>query len=30
VAELIGKGDDKHPKLVITIPPSFFESKGVK
>ncbi len=30
VVELIGKGDDKHPKLVITIPPNFFESQGVK
>lgn len=25
-ASLIGKGDDKHPKLVITIPPNFFEN----
>lgn len=29
-AELISKDDDKHPKLVITIPPNFFENKGVK
>lgn len=29
-AELVAKGDDKHPKLVITIPPNFFEGKGVK
>jgi hypothetical protein len=25
-ANLIAKGDDKHPKLVITIPPNFFEN----
>jgi hypothetical protein len=28
--QLIGKGDDKHPKLVITIPPNFFENPVVK
>ena len=29
-ANLIAKGDDKHPKLVITIPPNFFENAAVK
>ncbi len=29
-AALIGKDHDKHPKLVIAIPPNFFENLGVK
>lgn len=27
-AALIGKDDDKHPKLVITIPPNFFDKES--
>ena len=29
-ANLVAKGDDKHPKLVITIPPNFFENTPAK
>ncbi|MEY2538791.1 MAG: hypothetical protein QOG67_2531 [Verrucomicrobiota bacterium] len=29
-ASLIAKQDDKHPKLVITVPPNFFEDSDTK
>jgi DNA-binding MarR family transcriptional regulator len=29
-ANLIATGDDKHPKLVITVPPNFFENAASK